>query len=208
MSAGGGAKGGARLLGAVLAGGAGRRFGSPKGRVRLGGRPLVGRAVEALRPWCERVVVVSARPVHDAGCAVVADRVEGAGPLGGLHAALLAARDDGLEGVVALACDLPLVPAAVVGRVAGALADRPAVAPARDGGGVEALCSAWSVAAIPAVEAALHGPDRSLQSLFRSVGGTALAPAELGCPDADAFLNVNTPADARRAEALLARSGP
>lgn len=198
-----------RLLGAVLAGGEGRRFGGPKAQAHVGGIPMLNRAVAAVGEVAEVVVVVSARGIDDPPAPVVPDRVEGAGPLGGLDAALRHARDLSLDGVLLLACDLPLVTSGMLGAVAAALEGRPAVAPQRAGGGIEPLCAAYGVQVLPEVERRLGREDRSLHALFRAVGGHVLPAGAVGAPGA-AFLNVNTPDDRLRAEAALARaaSGP
>lgn len=191
------------LLGAVLAGGAGRRFGGPKAGVEVGGVPMVRRAIAALVPVCAEVVVVSSRPVPASQVPVVPDATEGAGPLGGLEAALLEAVRRGLDGVLLLACDLPLMLTEVVEQVATAARGRTAVAPGRPGGGVEPLCAAYAVECLDAVRHRLASDDLSLHALFRDVGGavlpTASGPGEARGP----FLNVNTPADRDRAEAGL-----
>lgn len=194
-----------RLLGAVLAGGEGRRFGGPKAEAPVGGVPMVARAVGALRAVVEDVVVVSARPLAAPPAPVVPDRVAGAGPLGGLDAALRIALERGYEGVLLVACDLPLLGPALLGRVAASLGPHPAVAPARPTGGIEPLCAAYRVGVLEAVERRLGEEDRSLHALFREVGGRVLPPGPPGGPD---LLNVNTPDDRARAEAALAGAGP
>ena len=194
-----------RLLGAVLAGGEGRRFGGPKGDALVAGTSMAARAVQALGPWVEEVVVVSSRPLEHPPARVVPDRVSGAGPLGGLDAALAEAAAAGLDGVVLLACDLPLVSPEVVGAVVDSLGDAPAVAPAREPGGVEPLCAVYRVGVHPVVEAHLRGPDRSLHALFRDVGGVVVPEESLGDQASGAFLNVNSPSDRDRAEDELSR---
>lgn len=201
-----------RLLGAVLAGGEGRRFGAPKADVKVGGVSMVRRAVEALRPSMAEVIVVSSRPVADAPVEVVPDTVAGSGPLGGLSAALARAAERGLDGVFLLACDLPLVDEHLVRRIVAAVGDAPAVAPARRGGregGVETTCAIYRVGVLAAVDARLTSEDRSLRALFRDVDGSALPDIDIDTdPHAPAFLNVNTPDDRVRAErALTARAG-
>jgi len=196
-----------RLLGAVLAGGEGRRFGAPKADATVGGVSLVRRAVDVLAGVVGDVVVVSSRPVADAPVEVLPDAVPGAGPLAGLASALEAARARGFDGVLLLACDLPLVEAETLTSVRDALGGRAAAAPRRAGGGVEPLCAAWSVAALGAAFARLDSPDRSLHALFRDVEGVALERPVLSGDD-EVFLNVNTPGDRDRAEAALeARKG-
>ncbi|MHB1194019.1 MAG: molybdenum cofactor guanylyltransferase [Longimicrobiales bacterium] len=194
-----------RLLGAVLAGGEGRRFGGPKAEARLGGMSLAERAVALLRQVVEDVVVVSARPMSSSPAPVVPDRVLGAGPLGGLDAALRHAREGGYEGVLLLACDLPLLTSSFLERVASGLGSHPAAAPARRGGGVEPLCAAYRVEVLGAVQRRLELEDRSLHALFRDVGGHVLPGAAEG--GGDPFLNVNTVDELGRAEAALSAGG-
>lgn len=193
-----------RLLGAVLAGGEGRRFGGPKADVAVAGVSLVRRAVETLGRVVDTVVIVSSRPVEDAPVEVLADAEPGAGPLAGLASALDAAAERGLDGVLVLACDLPLVEARTLTVVRDALAGTDgAVAPRRPGGGVEPLCAAWSVGVRDAVRRRLASEDRSLHALFRDVAGSPIPTGQLPRNAGSSFLNVNTPDDRERAEAAL-----
>lgn len=98
-----------RALGAILAGGQGRRFGSDKATALLHGKPLIEHIADALRGQVEALVVVGR---SWPGLAMLDDRPEGAlGPLAGLNAALHHARDRGLDGVVSAGCDtLPIPP--------------------------------------------------------------------------------------------------
>ena len=194
-----------RLLGAVLAGGEGRRFGGRKAEAPVGGVPMVERAVRTVREVVEDVVVVSGRPLSASPAPMVPDRVQGMGPLGGLDAALRHARDRGYEGVLLVACDLPMLTTAVLHEVVSALGSHPAAAPARLGGGVEPLCAAYRVGVIDVVGRRLTRDDRSLHALLRDVGGHVLPGHAQGA--GDPFLNVNTRDELERAEAALATGG-
>lgn len=186
-----------RLLGAVLAGGRSRRFGRDKAVEIVGGRTLVERAAGTLDAVCEEVVVVSP---HEVGTLHrrVADRRPGWGPLGALETALEAAVERGLDGVLVLACDLPLVTAGSVRALAAALRDAPAAAAARDGTPpVEPLCAAYRSECLAPARALVEGGARAAQALFSEVGGCRLPlPRE-------ELLNVNTEGDAERAERAL-----
>lgn len=98
-----------RALGAILAGGQGRRFGSDKAAALLCGKPLIEHVADALRTQVEALVVVGR---HWPGLAMIEDRPAGAlGPLAGLNAALHYAGDRGFDVVVTAGCDtLPLPP--------------------------------------------------------------------------------------------------
>ena len=98
---------------AILSGGHARRLGGQDKRSLLvGGRTILARQLDALRPCVGRIFVVGGvtRPpeewLSDTPVQEVADRVAERGPLGGLDAALAAAGDDA---VLLLACDLPYV---------------------------------------------------------------------------------------------------
>ena len=186
-----------RLLGAVLAGGRSRRYGQPKHAVPVGGTPMIERALAALEAVVEAVVVVvasgSVDGVDDAH--TIVDRLPGKGPLGGLHAALHRASELGMDGVVLLACDLPLVDARVISALAGE--EGRLLAPLRGGSGIQPLCAVYETSLLPMVEERLGGGDLSLHALFREAGGRTV---ELG---EGSFTNVNTPADRAQAEAEL-----
>ncbi|WNO54943.1 molybdenum cofactor guanylyltransferase [Stakelama saccharophila] len=97
-----------RTLGALLAGGQARRFGADKALARWRGKSLIEHAADALRPHCDRVVIVG-RDRHDLRC--VPDRpASGLGPLGGIAGALAHASENGMESVLTAPCDVPCPP--------------------------------------------------------------------------------------------------
>jgi molybdopterin-guanine dinucleotide biosynthesis protein A len=188
----------------VLAGGESRRFGRDKAGEIVGGQPLVTRAAETLSQVVARVVVVSSRAPATKAWPHLSDLREGLGPLAGLEAALAEAVRLGLDGVLVLACDLPLVEARTLRALADALAPGTlAVAPARaedaEGGGsrVEPLCAAYRVACLPAVRSSLDEGRLAVHGLFAAVGGVRVPMAP------EAFLNLNRPTDRRHAEEAL-----
>lgn len=98
-----------KRLGAILAGGASRRFGSDKALAEIDGQPMLAHVVEQLGPQCDGLVIVG----RDwPGLARIEDRPRpGMGPLGGLAGALAHARDRGFDSVLTSSCDLPALPA-------------------------------------------------------------------------------------------------
>ena len=98
------------VIGAVLAGGYGRRIGCDKATVELDGRPLISYPVGALRS-AGLDVVLALRSGQEmlAGLddvSFVHDEFEGAGPLGGLHALLKWMPG---EWALVVSCDQPFV---------------------------------------------------------------------------------------------------
>lgn len=176
------------VTGLLLAGGRSRRFGADKARAPVEGRPMIERVHDVVAPLVAEVLV-SVRAVEDAAGLPgrpVADRVEGAGPLGGLHAGLWAS---GRPWLLAVACDLPYLQreplrALLAARVAG----RPVVAETPDGRH-QPLCALYPASILPAVEAALVAGRLALQDLI------AATDAVIVPVDAAPLRNVNRPSD-------------
>ncbi|MBC7160172.1 MAG: molybdenum cofactor guanylyltransferase [Porphyrobacter sp.] len=104
-----------RVLGAVLAGGRSRRFGSDKALARYAGRPLLDHALRALAGQVDAVIVCG-RAVDGLCC--IDDRPRpGLGPLGGLNAALAHGGAWGFDAVCSIGCDTPLLPGDLVRRL-------------------------------------------------------------------------------------------
>lgn len=104
-----------QILGVVLTGGASRRMGRDKATLDVLGRPLVDRAVRALRGVdIETVVAVGGEGEHISSAsdvAWIADQWPGEGPLGGIVSAARWAinAEPKYSDLVVLACDLPFV---------------------------------------------------------------------------------------------------
>jgi len=161
------------LLGAVLAGGESRRFGSDKAAALLDGQPLIDHAVAALAPHVGVVVICGRGALPDRPRA-------GLGPLGGIAAALHHAADHGFEAVLTIACDTPRLPPAIL----AALLDHP-IAYAAEAPTV----ARWPAALADALDAHLAGGgDRSIRRWAAAVGAVAVAPGVI-------VPNINTPAD-------------
>jgi molybdopterin-guanine dinucleotide biosynthesis protein A len=96
------------ILGAILAGGQSRRFGSDKAAALFEGEPLIEHVRAQLAPHVDAVIVVG-RP------GAVADLpAAGLGPLGGIAGALDHAAAHGFAGVLTAPCDTPRLPATLI----------------------------------------------------------------------------------------------
>ncbi|MCL7970667.1 MAG: molybdenum cofactor guanylyltransferase [marine benthic group bacterium] len=198
-----------RLLGAVLAGGRSQRFGRDKAFASLGGATLVHRAERSLRDSVERVVVIAneVEAHREAGHAVLPDRIQGIGPLGGLHTAVACAEEEGLDGVAVLATDMPFVPPSLFQALARRLATCDIAAPASPGPrGFEPLCAVYHVRCLTAIEAAVERGDRTVVSFYPEVEVRIedLYAVELHGRAERMFFNINRPGDYAFAGELLA----
>lgn len=199
----------ARPLGAILAGGRSRRFGAPKALARVGGVRVVDRVLEAARGGLSRVVLIANDPALAAavGAPSRPDTLPGLGPLGGIHAALRWAEEEGRPGALCLPCDAPFLPSGLLARLLERAEEdgTDAVVPESTGPrGVEPLCAFYAVACRPEIEALAAEGGQSARALLERVRTARLPLEEVrrwGDP-AVLFLNLNTPEDHRRAEAL------
>ncbi|MDQ3388892.1 MAG: molybdenum cofactor guanylyltransferase, partial [Gemmatimonadota bacterium] len=143
-------------LAAILAGGASRRFGAPKGLARIGERTLVARIAEAAHGAHLEAVLITSEPERYTELALRSrpDLLAGVGPLGGIHAALRWAEDEGRPGVLVLPCDAPFLSAGLLRAIVEFAEGAEAVLPESTGPrGVEPLCAFYSVRCIAHVEA-------------------------------------------------------
>lgn len=106
-----------KILGAVLAGGRSTRFGSDKALALLDGRPLIDHAAAAIAPYVSEIVVCGR---SDPRWTCLADLpAPDMGPLGGMAAALVHARDNAFDGVLSTGCDMPSLPGVLIDALIG-----------------------------------------------------------------------------------------
>jgi molybdopterin-guanine dinucleotide biosynthesis protein A len=165
--------------------------------------------LEALKRSTKDQVVITPEPEIALALGVRGrpDKIRGAGPLGGLHAALNWAQEEGREGVFLMACDLPMVTGELISRIVEKWpSEAPAALPGSPGPlGFEPLCAGYGTAALGAVEELLHGAQRSMDSVLSVLDVVPIPSRELGGDEELelAFTNVNTEEMADRTEALL-----
>lgn len=164
-------------MGAILAGGQARRFGSDKAQALFEGARLIDRVASALSAQCAGVVVCG-RTEPDFPC--IPDWPEaGLGPLGGLAAALRHGAAGGFSHVLSAGVDVPDLPHDLAAQMAG------------EGAAIvesQPVVGLWPVADLPALEAFLGGGGRSL---YRCADALGARRVELARP----LMNVNRPED-------------
>lgn len=119
------------LTAIVLAGGRSTRMGIDKGLISLNGKPLIAHVIEAIEPLCSTILISTNKPEYEAfGYPLIADLYQGIGPMGGLHAGLLASKD--VDNML-LSCDMPLVDAELLEALLAHRINYQAVIPVLDG---------------------------------------------------------------------------
>jgi molybdopterin-guanine dinucleotide biosynthesis protein A len=188
------------IVGAVLAGGASRRMGTPKATLELGGRPLLEYPLAAVQgAGLEPAVVAKPdSPLPPLAVPRWDEPAEPSHPLTGIVAALTASRG---RPVLAVACDMPFVTAELLADLAAR--DAPLVVPEADGR-LHPLLARWHPSLLPALREALER-EAPLQGVATELDAQRLGAAELqrfGDP-ARLLFNLNDRQDLERAAAML-----
>jgi molybdopterin-guanine dinucleotide biosynthesis protein A len=191
----------APVAAAIIAGGAATRLGGlPKSALRVDGRSIAEYLLEVTRATFPRVLVVAndAAPWSGLGVEVIPDVHRDAGPLAGIHAALLATVRH--AGVVCVAGDMPFVAPQLLELLRDHAPAAAALVP-RVGGRAEPLLARWGAACLPVVAARLAAGQRAVHAIFDAVATAWLDEPALRAvdPDLRSFTNVNTPEDLARA---------
>jgi molybdenum cofactor guanylyltransferase len=187
-------------LAAVLAGGRGRRMGATKATVALAGRALIEHPLRALQAAGLETVVV-AKPGSELPRLEVAVWEEPDEPVHPLCGVLRALEGAGGRPVLAVACDLPFLAPAMLGRLA--VADAPLVVP-EAGGRLHPLVGRYSPELASSLRQALRR-RAPLQEAVRGMRPQVLGEdvlRQFGDPERLLF-NVNDRADLARAQRLM-----
>ncbi len=199
------------VSGLILAGGTGRRMGAFKPTLVLGGRPLVLRAMAALRPLTEEIVVVHGLEAHRERLKTLLPEArlvgdEGEGPLGGLFRGSHAAHGDW---ILVAPTDAPFLSPDLYGRLLeeaqaseGCIPDiRPTANP---------LIGAYRRKALHRVSQAMFQKgERAARSILPHLRLGRLPEEELlGMPfGRECVFDIDTAEDLARAEEILAGRG-
>ena len=186
---------------AILAGGRATRFGGrDKSALVVEGQTILDRQRAALGPLTSDLMIVGGDAADAAGARRITDIVPGCGPLGGLHAALTAARGDAL---FLVAGDMPYVTTAFVEYLLSLAAGADAVVP-RSERGYHPLCAVYTRACLEPAAARLADRRLKMMEFVDSLRARVVPVDDIrqfGDPDR-LLANVNTPADYAGLEAL------
>jgi len=196
------------ISGIILAGGRSSRLGKDKVFEVIGKETLIERAVRQLAELDELdelIVVTSERvaPLLDAfrlRARIVKDVHIGQGPMGGLHAGLLAAGNDYS---LVVACDLPFLNQGLLRYMIGLRRGYDMVVP-RVSGMIEPLHAVYSKSCLPAIERRLNEGRSMVYSLLEGVRVRFVEQEEVEKfdPKRLSFFNINSTADIEKARAM------
>ena len=193
------------VQGFILVGGASRRMGRDKALLDFGGQPMVERIARELSAIAPVVSLVGARQIYPS-FENVPDVHQQWGALGGIHAALTAARADW---AALVACDLPFVTNKLFERLATFVNDTTdAVVPIQADGRPQPVCALYRAGTcLPEIERLVAAGEHTPRALLATVHTRYVDFAELrDLPGAENFFfNVNTQEDLQKAQAILSR---
>lgn len=193
-------------LGLILAGGQARRMGGgDKALIRIGGKLILDRAIERLRPACTAMIInANGDPARFAkyGLPVIPDSVpDHAGPLAGILAGLdwAAVHAPSISWMVSAPGDCPFLPKDLVPRLhAARMAANLPLACARSGDWRHPVVGLWPVGLRDNLRHAHIEEDLRKIEVWTARHGIAIA--DWPAAPIDPFFNVNTPEDAAEAE--------
>lgn len=191
-------------FGLVLAGGLASRMGGDKALRLVRGQTLLQHALGVLRPFCAALAVSTGNRNLELpqGVAPLPDLEPFAmkGPLSGLLAGLRAASAANAEVMLAVACDLPNVPAALLARLLRELRGHDVVFCEHEGLPEPLVCALQVTPMLAAVEASLARGALKVVPLWKSARCRLLSDADLAefAPLEKTFANVNTLEDLAR----------
>ena len=192
-----------RVTGVIQAGGRSTRMGGePKALIELGGRRIVERAVAAIAPVVDDVLVVTNTPEVYAflGLPMVGDVFPDHGSLGGIYSGLKAAPGNA---AFTVACDMPFLRTDVARLVVARAADADVVIP-RVGEQLETMHAVYAKACLPHIEARLRAKRLKIVGFFEAVRVLEIPEADVRsiADPGVVFMNVNTPDELARARAV------
>jgi len=173
--------------GFVLAGGRSSRMGQDKALLPWKGSTLIESVAREVFQAAGNVTLIGPPELYGKlGFAVIPDKFEGCGPLGGLHAALSATSG---EWNLLVACDMPAVTHELLEELLAAAeaSGADALVP-QTPAGLEPLCAVYHARLLTAVESAIHSKRLKMHD-FVSTIHARLWPA----PEPGLFRNLNTP---------------
>ena len=173
--------------GFVLAGGRSSRMGQNKALLPWKGSTLIQSVAREVFEAAGNATLIGSPELYGKlGFPVIPDRIEGCGPMGGLHAALSA---KAAEWTLLVACDMPAVTHELLTALldVAEISNADAVVPATPHG-LEPLCAVYHSRLLPAVEFAIQSKLLKMHDFLSTIQVRSWV-----APDASLFRNLNTP---------------
>lgn len=192
----------------IFAGGLGTRLGgTKKALLEIGGRPVIDRVLDTLRPLTDEIIVVDNDDslAHLSGVRIVPDSETRAGVLVALASGLAAANGDLC---IVVACDMPFLNGNVLRWLVDLSDNQDVVIPVTDGQMDPMHAVYRREPCLAAIEAALARNEKRMISYLKDVRVRQVTEEELRAhdPGLHSLFNVNTPEDLDLARSIAAKA--
>ena len=189
----------------VLAGGGGKRLGTDKAFLEIGGQVLIEGIVEKMARIGDEVIIVTNSPhrYDRLEARLVGDVYPGKGALGGIYSGLKAARS---PHSLVVACDMPFLDLRLLRYMILLSSGQDVVIP-RVEGLTEPLHAIYSKRCLQPIERVLAAGSLKIIDFFPEVRVRYVEKQEIELFDPKhlSFFNINTPADLEKARSLARR---
>jgi len=194
--------------GIVLAGGKSSRMGFNKALIEFGGKRLIETAVDRLSGLFPEVLIVANDPDLYAhlGMPVIPDLIPGSGSLGGLYTGLASASH---PTAFFAACDMPFLNPDLISLLVREAEGWDVVVP-RVAGELHPLHAVYAKPCLPYMKEAIEGGRLKIAGFFPKVRVKPIDEPALRTVDPDllGLMNLNTPLELERAEAIRRQRSP
>lgn len=168
----------------------------------IGGKSLIERVTERIRPLTNQILVVTSREQFNLPVAcraeILVDLYPDKGPLGGIYTGLLASRS---SHSLVVACDMPFLNTELLRYLIELSSGFDAVIPQLEEGMVEPLHAIYSKNCLDSMKRQLERNELAVDSIFGSVSVKYVTRAECQRLDPQllSFFNINDHSDLKRA---------
>jgi molybdopterin-guanine dinucleotide biosynthesis protein A len=197
------------ILGVILAGGKSRRMdGRDKATIELGGKPLIAHAIDRVTPQVDRLILNAndnTDRLQQFALPIVGDVIpDHAGPLAGILSAMIWAQENSPTTiwVASFPTDAPFLPNDLVTRLLAAICeDDSRLACATSLGRTHPVVGLWPISLVDDLMSAMR--DEEIHKIDLWTARHPLSEVEWPADPVDPFMNINTPEDLVKAEALF-----
>ncbi len=191
---------------AVLAGGQSQRMGRDKAFLEIGGRRVIERVLDAVRPLTDDLFISTNSPeqYQEFDLRMVADIYPDKAALGGIYSAIHAAHH---ASVLIVACDMPFLNVKLLQHLIDLAPLADVVVPMIDPPQPETLHAVYGKTCLPAIEPRLLANRLRIVGFFDDVTVHYLNKDEVVRldPNLYSFINMNTPSEWQAVQAIAER---
>jgi molybdopterin-guanine dinucleotide biosynthesis protein A len=174
----------------ILAGGKSLRMKSDKGLVCYKGKPLIEYALNLVKPFCQSIIISTQNPAYKIyNYPLVSDIFKNIGPMGGIHAGLMASQADMN---LIISCDMPHLNSQALELLINQTSDAMYNLPSHKTG-LEPLFAIVHKKLLPELEKNIQLKNYKLMHLIDQVSSQKVDFNELLLQHPSLFDNKNTP---------------